>query len=65
MHAPPTKTRRRKSPPPIGGRKKRKAAPQGEARTSKKGKTSLPYHSTTATYSDEEWLPRDKPLAKS
>ena len=53
-------------PPPTGGRgKKRKAVPQGEAEASKKGKTLLPDHSTTATYSGEEWLPRDKPLANS
>ena len=52
-------------PPPTGGEKKRKAAPQGEARRPKKGKTSLSDHSTTVAYSDEEWLPMDKPLAKS
>ena len=48
-----------------GEEKKRKATPQGEARTPKKGKTSLLDHSTTAAYSEEEWLPRGKPLAKS
>ena len=53
------------SPPPVRGDKKRKAAPTGEAEGSKKGKTSLPDHSTAATNSDEEWEPRDKPLAKS
>ena len=53
------------SPPPAGGEKKRKAAPAREAEGSKKGRTLLPDHSTTAAYSDEEWSPRDKPLAKS
>ena len=52
-------------PPPAGGDKKRKAAPSGEAEGSKKGRTLLPDYSTTAAYSDNEWLPRDKPLAKS
>ena len=52
-------------PPRTGEEKKRKAAPQGEARTPKKGKASLPDHSTTATYGEEEWLPRGKPLARS
>ena len=51
--------------PPAGGDKKRKAAPTGEAEGSKKGRTLLPDSSTTAAYSDDEWLPRDKPLAKS
>ena len=53
------------SPPPAGGDRKRKAAPSGEAEGSKKGRTLLPDCSTTAAFSDEEWLPRDKPLAKS
>ena len=53
------------SSPPNRGEKKRKAAPSGEAEGSKKGRTLPPDHSTTAAYSDEEWLPRDKPLAKS
>ena len=53
------------SPPPAGGDKKRKAAPTGEAEGSKKGRTLLTDCSTTAAYSDDEWLPRDKPLAKS
>ena len=44
---------------------KRKAAPQGEAEASKKGKPLLPNHCTTTTYNGEEWLPKDKPLAKS
>ena len=52
-------------PPPTRGEKKRKAAPQGEAEASKKGKTFLSDHSTTTTYNGEEWLPKDKPLAKS
>ena len=46
------------------GEKKRKAAPSGEAEGSKKGRTLLPDSSTTAAYSNDEWLPRDKPLAK-
>ena len=48
----------------MGGKKK-KAAPSREAEGSKKGRTLLPECSTTAAHSDEEWLPRDKPLAKS
>ena len=51
--------------PQTEGEKKRKAAPSREAEGSKKGRTLPPDHSTTAAYSDEEWLPRDKPLAKS
>ena len=47
------------------GDRKRKAAPSGEAEGSKKGRTLLPNCSTMAAFSDEEWLPRDKPLAKS
>ena len=54
------------SPPPAGGGDmKRKAAPSAEAEGSKKGRTLLPDCSTTAAFSDEEWLPKDKPLAKS
>ena len=53
------------SSPPAGGDKKRNTAPSGEAEGSKKGRTLLPDRSTTATFNDEEWLPRDKPLAKS
>ena len=53
------------SPHPAGGDKKRKATPSGEAEGSKKGRTLLPDYSTTVAYIDEEWLPRDKPLAKS
>ena len=52
-------------PPPAGEDKKRKAAPTEEAEGSKKGRTLLPDCSTMAAYSDDEWLPRDKPLAKS
>ena len=52
-------------PPCTGEEKKRKAAPKGEARMPKKGKASLPDYSTTAAYSEEEWLPRGKPLARS
>ena len=51
--------------PQTEGEKKRKAAPSGEAEGSKKGRTLPPDHSTTAAYSEEEWLPRAKPLAKS
>ena len=53
------------SSPPSRGHKKRKAAPSGEAKGSKKGRTLLPDCSTAAAFSDDEWLPRDKPLAKS
>ena len=52
-------------PPCTREDKKRKAAPEGEARTPKKGKASLPDYSTTAAYSEEEWLPRGKPLVIS
>ena len=52
-------------PPRAREERKRKAAPSGEAGTPKKGKASLPDHSTTAAYSDEEWLPRGKPRARS
>ena len=53
--------------PPTRAReeKKRKAAPSGEAGTPKKGKVSLPDHSTTVAFRDEEWLPRGKPRARS
>ena len=53
------------SPPPAGGDRKRKAAPTGEAGGSKKGRTLLPDCSTTAADSEDEWLLRAKPLAKS
>ena len=52
-------------PPHTGEEKKRKAAPEGEAGTSKKGKVSLPDYSTTAALSEEGWLPRGKPLVRS
>ena len=51
--------------PQTEGEKKRKAAPSGEAEGSKSGRTLPLDHSTTAAYSEEEWLPRAKPLAKS
>ena len=51
--------------PQNKGEKKRKAAPSREAEGSKRGRTLPPDHSTTAAYSEEEWLPRAKPLAKS
>ena len=51
--------------PQTEGEKKRKAAPSGEAKGSKKGRTLPSDHSTTAAYSEEEWLPMAKPLAKS
>ena len=47
------------------GDKKRKAAPTGEAKGSKKGRTLLPDSSTTAAEGEDEWLLRAKPLAKS
>ena len=54
------------SPPPNQeGGNKRKAAPSGEAEGSKKGRTLLLDCSTAAAFSNDEWLPRDKPLAKS
>ena len=52
-------------PPHTREEKKRKATPVGEARTPKKGKASLPDYSTMAAYSEEEWLPRGKPLVRS
>ena len=52
-------------PPRTGEEKKRKAAPEGEARTPKKGKASLPDYSAAAAHSEEEWLPRGKPLVRS
>ena len=48
-----------------GGDNKRKAAPTGEAGGSKKGRSLLPDCSTTAADSENEWLLRAKPLAKS
>src|SRR4051812_49273508 len=53
------------SPHPAGEDKKRKAAPTREAGGSKKGRTLLPDCSTTAADSEDEWLVRAKPLAKS
>ena len=53
------------APPLVGGDKKRKAAPIGEAEGSKKGRTLLPDYSTTVAEGENEWLLRDKPLAKS
>src|SRR3954468_3320517 len=53
------------SPPPAGGGKKRKAAPTGEARGSKKGKTLPPDYSTNTDDGEEEWPHMAKPLAKS
>ena len=53
------------APPPTGGDKKRKAAPTGEARGSKKGRTLLPDRSTAADEGEDEWLPRVKPLGRS
>ena len=53
------------APPLGGGDKKRKAAPTGEADVSKKGRTLLPYYSTTAADGEDEWLPRAKPPGRS
>ena len=52
-------------PPPTGGEKKRKVAPGGAAGPSKKGKGPLPDYSATAALSEEGWLPRGKPPARS
>ena len=52
-------------PPRAREEKKRKATPSGEAGTPKKGKAPLPDQSTIAAFSDEEWLPRGKPRARS
>ena len=51
--------------PPARGDRKRKGAPTGEAGGSKKGRTLLPDCSTTAADSEDKWLLRAKPLAKS
>ena len=48
-------------PPPAGEGKKRKAAPTGEAKGSKKGKTLPPDCSTDTDGGGEEWAPRAKP----
>ena len=53
------------APPPVGGDKKRKAAPTGEAKGSKKGRTLLPDSSTAVVESEDEWLPRGKPQGRS
>ena len=53
------------APPPDEGDKKRKASPTGEAGVSKKGRTLPTDHSATAADSEDEWLPRAKPLGKS
>ena len=60
-----TRRRKRKVFPPAGGYNKRKADPTGEAEGSKKGRTPHPDCSMMAAYSGDEWLPREKPLAKS
>ena len=65
MHSSHINEEEEKSSPPAGGDKKRKADPSGEAEGSKKGKTLPPDSATTAADSGYEWLPRDKPLAKS
>ena len=52
-------------PPQTEVENKRKAAPSGEAEESKKGRTLLPDYSTIAAEGEDEWLLRDKPLAKS
>ena len=52
-------------PPRTGEEKKRKAALEGEAGASKKGKVSLPDYFATAALSEEGWLPRGKPLVRS
>ena len=53
------------APPPGGGDKKRKAAPTGEAKGSKKGRTLLPDSSTAADEGEDEWLPSVKPPGRS
>ena len=50
---------------PEEGERKRKASPTGKAEGSKRGRTLLPDCSTTAADSEDEWLLRAKPLAKS
>ena len=57
--------RKRKVLPSSRGRQEKEGAPTGEVEGSKKGWTLLPDCSATAAYSDDKWLPRDKPLAKS
>ena len=53
------------SPPSQPGDKEKEGRPNWEAEGSKKGRTLLPDCSTMVAYSDDEWFPRDKPLAKS
>ena len=53
------------SSPPQPGRQEKEGRPIREVEGSNKGRTLLPDCSTAAAFSDEEWLPRDKPLAKS
>ena len=53
------------SSPPSRGRQEKEGHPLWGGEGYKKGRTLLPDCSTTAAFSDEEWLPRDKPLAKS
>ena len=49
------------SPPPTGEGKKRKAAPTGEARGSKKGRTLLPDYTSDVEEGGEEWPSRVNP----
>ena len=53
------------SPPPTGEGKESKAAPTGEVRGSKKGRTLLLDYTSDAEDGGEEWPSRVKPLAKS
>ena len=41
------------------------SAQHAKAEGSKRASLLLPDNSTTTAFSEEEWLPRDKPLAKS
>ena len=50
---------------PEEGERKRKASPTREAEGSKKGRTLPPDCSANAGDDDEDWPPRDKPLARS
>ena len=50
---------------PVTGRKKRAASTSLEAKSPKKGKTSLPEESTAAADSSPEWDPRAQPLVNS
>ena len=50
---------------PTRGRKKRTASSSLEADSPKRGRTSIPEASTTATDSSPEWDPRAQPLEKS